>query len=353
MSTFSHRFLLCKLNLASRLVIAAFLVSVSIGYFSALVQLHFQHASPGKLLPEADDAADIYHGRTGMSQLERLLVADEGKPFNGSGSMRQTFTSKSAGWRSAINRRAKEKKCDLRRAEEELRSERNGERLAIVDWIRAGASRASYEENNHVLSAPLFHQPITSEFVDAGPDGTPRVKIASIVESRCARCHSDGKSGQAAQFALDKWEQLHEYCEVETTDGGMSLKKLTQSTHVHLLGFAMLYGLTGLIFSLTRYPGWLRATLGPFVLLAQMADISMWWLARADPAFARAIVLTGGAVATGLFLQVVLSLFDLFGRLGRLVLVLLILAGGVGGYVVKEQVITPYLAKERLSAVSE
>ena len=90
------RLVLRNLNVPARLAIAAFLVSVGVGYFSALVQLHFQHASPGKLLPEPNDAADTYYGRTGMSQLERLLVVDEGKPFNGSGSMRQTFTTKSA-----------------------------------------------------------------------------------------------------------------------------------------------------------------------------------------------------------------------------------------------------------------
>ncbi|MCI0461104.1 MAG: hypothetical protein L0Z62_29495, partial [Gemmataceae bacterium] len=313
----SQRLVLRTLPLASRLTLAAFLVSVGIGYCSALVQLHFQHASPGTLLPEPEDAANAYYGRTGMSQLERLLVMDEGKPFNGSGSMRQTFTTKSAGWKSAINRRAKEKKLSLRHAEEELRSERDGERLAVLDWIRRGANQTAYEENNHVLSSHLVHRPITSEYVESGPDGTTRVKVASIVENRCARCHGEGKSGSAAQFPLDSWEQLHEYCEVETTEGGMSLKKLAQSTHVHLLGFAMLYGMTGLIFTWTSYPGWIRALLGPFTLLAQVVDISFWWLGRLDPLYARAIVFTGAAVAVGLFLQVVLSLFNLFGTRGK------------------------------------
>src|SRR5262245_40016052 len=43
MSDTSPRFVLRNLTLAPRLVIAIFLVSVGVGYFSALVQLHFQH----------------------------------------------------------------------------------------------------------------------------------------------------------------------------------------------------------------------------------------------------------------------------------------------------------------------
>jgi hypothetical protein len=346
----SNRFALRKLSLASRLVVAAFLVSVGIGYFSALVQLHLHHASPGKLLPDTDDAVNMYYGRTGMSQLERLLVADEGKPFNGNGTMRQAFTTKSAGWTGAINRRAKEKNLALRQAEEELRSEREGERLGVLEWISSGASRAAFQEDNHVLSARLAKHPVTPEFVERGADRTKRLKIATIVATRCARCHSESRSGSAAQVPLDTWEQVHEYCEVHTTDGGTSVKKLALSSHVHLLGLAMLYGMTGLIITLTTYPAWLRAVLGPLPIVAQVADIAFWWLGRLDPLYAKAVVFAGSAAALGLVLQICLSLFDLFGKAGRMVLVLVILTACVGGYVAKEKVIDPYLAKEAMTA---
>jgi hypothetical protein len=334
------------------LVVAGFLVSVGIGYFSALVQLHLHHAAPGKLLPGTEEAANMYYGRTGMSQLERLLVVDEGKVFNGSGTMRQAFTTKSAGWRSAIQRRAKEREISLRQAEEKLRSERDGERLAVLDWIRTGASRAAFEENNHVLSAHLAKHPITHDILETGTDGTRRVKVATILEMRCARCHSESKSGSAAQFPLDSWEQVHQYCEVETTDGGMSVKKLAQTSHVHLLGFAMLYGLTGLIITLTTYPGWVRAVLGPLPLVAQVVDIGLWWLGRVDPLYAKAVVVAGGIAALGLFLQLSLSLFNLFGKTGKWILLLLILTACLGGYVAKERVIDPYLVREAISATA-
>jgi uncharacterized membrane protein len=344
------RLVLRKLPLPTRLVIAAFLVSVSIGYFSALIQLHFQHAKPGKALPEADDAVAVFHGQSGMSQLERLLVTDNGKPFNGSGSMRQAFTSKSAGWKGAVKQRAQEKSIGLPQAEQDLRIERDGERLALLEWLHAGVERQPFEDNGFVGSANLANHPISSEFIDNGPDGVRRVKIASIISDRCARCHSDSASSAASKFPLETWEQIHEYCEVGTNSNGMSMKKLAQTTHVHLLGFAMLYGLTGLAFSLTTYPGWIRASLGILPLAAQVVDISFWWLARMDPVYAHGIVVTGSIVAGSLFLQVSLSLMNMFGKGGKLVLVLALIAGAAGMYVIKEQVIDPYLAREELTA---
>jgi hypothetical protein len=115
---------------------------------------------------------------------------------------------------------------------------------------------------------------------------------------------------------------------------------------VHLLGLAMLYGLTGLLFTFTGYPGWVRGVLGPLPLLAQVADIGFWWLARTDPAYAQAVIVSGAAVGLGVALQILLSLFSMFGRAGKLVVVLLLLSGCVGGLVVKDRVIDPYPARE-------
>lgn len=349
MQVSTRRFVLRNLSLPTRLALAAFLVSVGIGYGAALVQLHFQHASPGKLLPDGEDAASIFHGRNGMSQLERLLSFDEGKPFNGSGTMRQAFTTRSTGWKSAISRRAKEKKLTLPQAEAELRRERDGERLALLEWAKKGGSKQAFEENSFAPSAFLARHPQSEAFVDQSSDGASRVKIASIFEARCVRCHQESAGGAAAQIPLESWEQIHAFCDVQTAAGGVSVKKLTQSTHAHLLGFAMLYGLTGLMVTLTSYPGWLRGVLGVLPLLAQVVDISFWWLGRLDPMFAQAIVVTGGIVATGLLAQIVLSLFDLFGKAGKIALVLLILCASVGACVVKVQVIDPFLTQEALS----
>jgi hypothetical protein len=349
------------LPLASRLTLAAFLISVGIGYFSALVQLHFQHASPGEALPTADNAVERFHGPVGPrpeSRLEMLLPeSDTEKKFNGQGQMTAAFTikSKRPSWSPAIREKAKElaAKSGNRRvvaneagAEAELRKERDTERLAVLAWIRDGASEKDYNEDKYCLPEDLAKRPMTEKFlVEPGV-----VMIKTLLDERCARCHKpDGDDGKAAQYPLDTYANLAKYVTVKTSNA-MSLEKLAQTTHVHLLGFAMLYGLTGLILSFSTYPRLLRILLCPLPLAAQVVDISFWWLARLDepygPTFARAIVVSGVVVAVGLALHIVLSLFNLFSKKAWLVLIILFGAAAGGGYLGKVHVIDPHLAKE-------
>jgi hypothetical protein len=344
----SRRFVLRDLSLPSRFLLATFLVCVGLGYVAALVQLHFHHAPAGKLLPGADETANTYHGRAGLSELERLLLAGEEKPFNGSGGMQQAFTIRSAGWKSAISRRARKNGIALRQAEAELRSQRDGERLALLAWVRAGAPQTDFEQNYFPLSGKLSNHPITEEFREVRSDGTG-VKVAGIVETRCARCHSEAAGGPAAQVPLESWDQIHAFCDVQTAAGGMSLEKLAQSTHVHLFGLTMLFGMTGLLFTLTSYPAWWRTLLGTLPLLAQLAEIGCWWLGRLDPVYARAVVVLGGAAAAGLALQLVLTLFNMFGKTGKIVLLCLILTSVAGGLAAKQMLIDPYLVGEGLA----
>jgi hypothetical protein len=341
-----RHFVLRDLPLAPRLVIAAFLLSAGIGYCSALVNVHFEHAPAGKPLPSAQDTADLYHGRPGMSPLERLVVTDESKPFSGSGTMRQAFTSMSAGWKGAISRRAREKGVARPQAEAGLRQERDGEVLALVDWIRTGARKETFEGNNHSLPQSLSRHAVTADFITRKPDGTVTVRVGALFAERCTRCHQEHAENAGGRYPLQTWDQVHNYCEAETGPTGMSLKKLARSTHVHLLGLATLYGLTGLVFAFTSYPGWLRGLIGPLPLVAQLADIGCWWLARLDPAFGPAIVVLGAVVAASLGLQIVMGLFNLFGRRGQVLLLFLFLAAGAGAWVLKEQVIDAYLAAE-------
>ncbi|HEV3237882.1 MAG TPA: hypothetical protein VGZ25_12885 [Gemmataceae bacterium] len=367
-TTPSSRFVLRDLPLAARLTIATFLICVGIGYLTALIQLHFQHASPGNLLPTKEDARLIFHGPTDkpVSTIERLVAAHEDLNFNATGQMSRAFTVKSSDWKKAINEKAKElsegnrrgafDKEQLDRAEEALRKERQGERQALLQWLQSGASKVDYEKDSLCPSDEMANQPITKEFLVAGDDGKavePRaVKIKSIIDARCGRCHAkDGDDPKAAEIPLDTFEAIAKYAKVKET-GGMSLNKLAQTTHVHLLGFSMLYGLTGLLLTLTSYPGWLRFILGPWVLIAQVVDIACWWLARGNPVYADAIRFTGMAVGAGLFAQIVLTLFNLFGKAGKTVLLILVIAATCGATVVKERYLDPYLASEKANVAA-
>lgn len=354
----SRRFVLRDLPLAARVVIAFFLVSVGAGYGAALVQIHFQQARPGELLPNGDDLVRTFSGEQGhrQSKIEQLLTADESHPFTGQGTMRVAFTTKSESWKSAIKETAKELKIkDLTKAEQALRHQREGEIDAVLAWVRAGAPKQDYEKDHFVLPADLAKREITSDYLvtdDKGKLAEPEAfKIKTLFNDRCVRCHDPEKQGEkAAQFPLNTYEHIKQYTQVTASGGGMSLTKLAQSTHLHLLSFAMLYGLTGLIFSLTSYAGWVRMLIGPWPLVLQLAEISCWWLARMDPQYARAIGVLGGLVALGLMLQIVLTLFGLFGKTGKVVLVALVCVALAGGYMVKQRVIEPYLAQEGNSA---
>src|SRR5947199_6084528 len=95
-TTSNPRLVLRDLPFAARLVLSVFLISVGIGYVSALVQLHFQHAKAGSVMPTGDDAVAIFSGPQGekpVSKLVQLLEADESEKFNSTGQMRTAFTT--------------------------------------------------------------------------------------------------------------------------------------------------------------------------------------------------------------------------------------------------------------------
>jgi hypothetical protein len=362
---------LSELPLAARLTLALFLLSVGIGYVSALVQLHFQHASAGDLLPSPDDAVRVFHGETGAkpaSKIEQLLPEDyQGKKMNGQGQMTSAFFKRAEDYDETIAEKARElaKKQGVKKpdktikgaAKAEVDRERNGERLAMIAWVRGGAKETEYNDDNFPLPKEFTEQPITrTMLVEAGGEVVEphAVKIQTLFQSRCANCHKDG--GEAQQYPLTTIAEIKKYATVKTSQG-MSMEKLAQTTHVHLLGFSMLYGLTGLILAFSSYPRVVRIVLCPLPLIVQIVDISFWWLARLPephgPMFARCVVYSGAFVAVGLLLHIVLSLFNLFRVKGWLILILIFTAAGYAGYVAKNEVIDPFIAQEKSANIAE
>ena len=300
------KLVLRDLPLPVRLTLTAFLVAVGLGYFSALVQLHFQQASHGTLLPTPDDVVEIFSGVKNfwsgksavgppkpVSKIEKLIMAPENLPHNGSGTMAFAFFGKNL--------------------PEGKRPQREGERLAVQAWINTAEDqrKEAYENDAFPLPAALANHPITEDFLDDG-----KVKVASIIDARCSKCHADA-SLQGKKRLVD-YSDFADVLEVPTagnTSRQMSLEHLTETTHLHLLSFAMLWALTGLVFAFSSYPMWLRCILAPLVLVAQVADVSCWWLARlecAGPYFALTIMGTGAVVGLGLALQIVLSLINMY-----------------------------------------
>src|SRR5262245_6763602 len=170
------------------------------------------------------------------------------------------FTSRHPDWKDVL----KERKDDI----PALRKERETERLVLVAWLEAGAPRGAYEKDAFALPDALAERPLHADLKTvAVRDDAPAAPAKPPVRS--------AKSKQ------------------------MSVESLTQSTHAHLLSFAVLYLCTGLVLAFSSYPGWIRGILAPLVLFAQIADIACWWLARLDgvgPYFAVAILGTGAVV---------------------------------------------------------
>src|SRR5262249_7418302 len=99
---FPVKIVLRDLPLAARLTLSLFLIAVGLGYFSALVQLHFQHATRGQPLPTPNDVVEVFSGVEGwpypkpppprpVSKIEQLIMAPENLPHNGSGTMAFAF----------------------------------------------------------------------------------------------------------------------------------------------------------------------------------------------------------------------------------------------------------------------
>jgi len=343
-----------RLPLVARVVISAFLIAVGVGYFSALVQLHVQQASPGQILPGPEEVTDNYHGKPALGQFERLIVTDETKPFTGSGSMRSAFTFRSSGWVRLIRERAKEKEVTPIYAENELRKERAFEINALVAWLHAGATEAGYAEfplpADFFQSLPKGAEPDSTFFEKK--DGAWVAKVSAIIDTRCVRCHATGKTGSAGQIHLDGYKNVMDYVppDPDATPGGMSLTKLAQTTHAHLLSFAMLYALTGLVFAFTSYPIRVRMLFAPLALIAQLAEIACWWLSRVDPLFAYGIVFLGALVAVCLAVHIVLSLFDMYDKKGKFVVGGLLALGLLAFIILQVLVFGPHLAAQRSAA---
>ncbi len=83
----------------------------------------------------------------------------------------------------------------------------------------------------------------------------------------------------------------------------------------------MLFSLTGVASSPSAVTKPVRLIMGPWVMIAVMADISCWWLARMcdqwGPFFAQAIMVTGGLAGAGLAIQITGSLFNMYGWKGK------------------------------------
>jgi hypothetical protein len=386
MSTTANRFTLRDLPLPAKLVVTTFLISVGLGYLWAMAQIHFKHASHGNPLPTTADLVSRFSGvpwplepkpddeppkngdvanpnpvafkkpgikiksivedrcvrchKAGGEKADVPLVTWDNiakqltrNRGNAKGRLYKQLQGKREGWEDNMVAAFFEKSVGWEKlTAEEIKAvepKRESERLALIAWIDAGGDKVVYENDRFPLPATI--------------------KLDQVAPDWLTETDPDAIAAMPAQEKPRKEQTARERRD-EAKGRQINTEHLTQSTHAHLLSFAMLWALTGLVFAFTSYSSFIRCVLSPVVLIAQVADVACWWLARLDvvgPYFALAIMGTGAVVALGLMSQIVLSLFNMYGPKGK-VMLLLMLAFGISVFgLTYVKVIAPELQAER------
>ncbi|MGL6094921.1 MAG: hypothetical protein ACRC7O_03835, partial [Fimbriiglobus sp.] len=139
MSSPATRFLLRDLPVPAKLVLSAFLISVGLGYLSAMVQLHMKHSSKdGSPLPSPNDVIERFSGLKPhdpaappeKSKIAVLIGGDINASDVSKENMAPAFRAKSKGY---------EKQC-ADRGKPVVDAELDGERAAMLKWLAADAT---------------------------------------------------------------------------------------------------------------------------------------------------------------------------------------------------------------------
>jgi hypothetical protein len=292
----------------ARWLLAGLIAAASIGFCTLLLLAYIQVTPPNSIQPDFRALEGLFFGREQpVSLLEQLLEATEG-PLNRAGTMRPAFTDKSLDWESLIQDLTAEERAALL-------AEREGERLALVAWVRSGLNQPAYQADDFLLDGTLAAQPITAKYLitdrpSPGPDAPKHVRIRSILADRCVTCHSEnGRNEQA------RWLPLDTYADIEFKTRPESLPVPSASwliaSLVALLPLAML---TAPLFYLSSTPLWTRRllTILPFAALAVTAGC---WLLGQPKSYSIHLLLAAAALAAiSVLLQIIATLADLFAN---------------------------------------
>jgi hypothetical protein len=244
-----------------------------------------------------------------VSAIERLLVAEDG-PMNGGGSMRPAFSTESTEW-EPLTQGLSEPELH------HLLAEREGERLALLDWVRSGASRTAYEDDRHPLSGPLANQPLTAAYLVSPGDASSfvqatsrQVHIRSLINDRCAACHNEnGRHERARSFPLDNYDDLAYHCRPESPRQPASRWLLTALAAQLPLAFC-----SAVCASASSRSTGTAVALMFLTIAAAVASAVTWWVGRPDTIAAWVVVFSSGIFTLGLLVQLAPSIQNLLRK---------------------------------------
>ena len=174
-------------------------------YFMLAAVTYFKATAPGSLAPDLAEVHRLFFQTARPSSaLERRLAAAD-TPL-GTGPLITTGTSMESPFYGQ----------SLTVAE---LAERDGERLALLDWIRSGAHRAAYDGDDYAFGRPAVTIALTPQFVrtasGAGDRENTRVRIRSIINERCVNCHHEDGDDTARLIPFDSYDAIAVYLRPE------------------------------------------------------------------------------------------------------------------------------------------
>ena len=284
------------------------MTTAGLGYCVFLLLAYIQVTSPNSLWPDLKALDGLFFGREQpVSPLERLLEATEG-PMDRAGTMRPAFTDQSVGWELLTHRMTVDEKVALV-------AEREGERQALLAWVRSGLGQEAYQADDFPLGETFAARPITAAYLISdqhrpGQGAHKHVRIRSIVADRCVTCH-----GENGRNEMARWIPLDTYADIERQSRPEALPVLRTTWLIaSLVALLPLALLTGPLFYFTSTPLWTRRFLTVLPFAALVVTVACWLLGR--PRTYCIHLLLGAAVvaAIGVLIQIIASLANLFAK---------------------------------------
>ncbi|MBC8875962.1 MAG: hypothetical protein H8E44_41590 [Planctomycetes bacterium] len=278
---------LARLSLSAKALVSLFLLLVGLGYFAATANIYFQHQDadlePGLTL---DDLKRSFHG------LEKEITP-EAKVTVNSTMLEQVRPG-----------------GDMR---EHLDPGGEPAARALIFWLENGATE--------------------EDFAKSGLAQTGDLSAKEVIAAQCIECHNaDGGDMEDVPFAADADSvpeftlvaavatpdvTIHESGPRRVTLAPIGLKKLVHVTHAHILSIPVFTLIVGVLFLMTGCGSTVKLILGPLPMLAVIADIGSWWLARFYEPFIYVIAASGAVFGATYGLQILCILASMWlGRKG-------------------------------------
>ncbi len=158
-----------------------------------------------------------YHGKEGISILERLVSAPESMPFSAEGSMRTAFTTRSGGWEGVVTgaatKLAAQDKHDYDDLDEKTKAKYNKKAILEIRPERAGRGRSDEVLDQDgpgqkslrrrplcAASSICAAHPLTDKYAIRNDKGEMEaVKIQSLFINRCCSAVTTSRTRQPGQ----------------------------------------------------------------------------------------------------------------------------------------------------------